>query len=84
MVRLERIKRLRAHGHTLFEIGRILSGPAAAEVRNGTDDGMVAACDFRRRHRVDESGAGPCRTKQLRVAVEGFARRVKPGKKAKG
>jgi DNA-binding transcriptional MerR regulator len=29
LVRLERIKRLQADGHTLFEIGRILSGPSA-------------------------------------------------------
>jgi DNA-binding transcriptional MerR regulator len=29
VVRLERIKRLQADGHTLLEIGRILIGPAA-------------------------------------------------------
>src|ERR1700683_3704952 len=31
VVRLERIKRLQADGHTLLEIGRILSGPSAAK-----------------------------------------------------
>jgi DNA-binding transcriptional MerR regulator len=31
VVRLERIKRLQADGHTLLEIGRILSGHSAAK-----------------------------------------------------
>ena len=30
-MRLGRIKRLQAHGHTLLDIGRILSGPSAAK-----------------------------------------------------
>jgi hypothetical protein len=55
VVRLERIKRLQADGHTQF---RDRSNPERAfreEVRNGTADGVVAACDCRRRHRVGES-----------------------------
>jgi DNA-binding transcriptional MerR regulator len=51
VLRLERIKRLQADGHTLLEVGRIVIGPFR-EVRNGTADGVVATWDRRRRHRV--------------------------------
>jgi DNA-binding transcriptional MerR regulator len=81
VVRLERIKRLQADGHTLLEIGRILSGPSAAKSAMEpptawwqhavADDVIVWVRD----------GASPRRTKQLRAAVEEFARRVRPEKK---
>jgi DNA-binding transcriptional MerR regulator len=84
VVRLERIKRLQADGHTLLEIGRILSGPSAAKSAMEppmawwqhaiADDVIVWVRD----------GASPWRTKQIRAAVEEFARRVRPEKKAKG
>jgi hypothetical protein len=80
-VRLERIKRLQADGHTLLEIGRILSGPSAAKsaIEPPTewwqhaipDDVLVWVRD----------GASPWRTTQIRGAVEEFARRVGPEKK---
>ena len=84
VVRLERIKRFQTDGHTLLEIGRILSGPSAKKStmepptawwqRAIADDVIVWVRD----------GASPWRKKQLRAAVEEFARRVKPEKKTKG
>jgi DNA-binding transcriptional MerR regulator len=84
VVRLERITRLRADGHTLFEIDRILSEPSAAKSAMEpptawwqhaiADDVIVRVRD----------GASPWRTKQLRAAVEEFASRVKVEKKTKG
>ena len=84
LARLERIKRLQAAGHTISEIGRMLSGPSTAksEVEPATawwqhaiaDDVIVWV----------REGASPWRTKQLRAAVEEFARRVKPEPKIEG
>jgi DNA-binding transcriptional MerR regulator len=83
-VRLERIKRLQADGHTLLEIGRILSGPSAKKSTMEpptawwqhaiADDIIVWVRD----------GASPWRSKQLHAAMDEFARRVKPEKKTKG
>ena len=84
VVRLQRIQRLQADGHTLLEIGRILSGPAAAK------SAMEPPTAWRQHSLADDvivwvrDGASPWRTKQLRAAVEEFARRVRPEKKAKG
>jgi hypothetical protein len=80
---LDAIKRLQADGHTLLDIGRILSGPSAAKsaIEPLT---AVAARDRRRRHRVGERTApGRGERRKLRAAVEEFARRVRPEKKAK-
>lgn len=83
-MRLERIKRLKADGNTLSEIGRILSGRAAATSAMEpptawwqhaiADDVIVWVRD----------GASPWRTKQIRAAVGEFARRVRPEKKTRG
>jgi hypothetical protein len=60
----------------------VLERTFRGEVRNGTADGVVAACDRRRRHRVDETA--PARGERSNgAAVEEFARRVKVEKKAK-
>jgi hypothetical protein len=83
VVRLERNKRLQADGHKLLEIGRILSGPSAAKSamepptawwQHAIAEGVIV---------WGRNGASPWRTKQLRAAVEEFAHRVKPEKKAK-
>jgi hypothetical protein len=42
------------------------------------------ACDFRRRHRVDERRRQSVANEAVERAVEEFARRVKPEKKAEG
>ena len=84
MVRLERIQRLQADGHTLLEIGRILSGPSA------TKSSMEPPTAWWQHSLADDvivwvrDGVSPWRTKQLRAAVEEFARRVRPEKKANG
>jgi DNA-binding transcriptional MerR regulator len=83
VVRLERIKRLQADGHTLLEIGRILTGPSAKSALEPptawwqhaiADDVIVWV----------REGASPWRTKQLRAALEEFAHRVRTEKKGKG
>jgi DNA-binding transcriptional MerR regulator len=83
VVRLDRIKRLQADGHTLSEIGRILSGPSAAKSMEPptawwqyaiADDIIVWVRD----------GASPWRTKQVRAALEEFAHRARPEKTTKG
>jgi DNA-binding transcriptional MerR regulator len=82
--RLERIKHLQATGHTLLEIGRILGGPSAEEPE------AVPATAWWQHAIADDvivwvrADAGPWRTKQLRAALEEFARRVRPEKKTKG
>jgi DNA-binding transcriptional MerR regulator len=84
VVRLERIKRLQADGHTLLEIGCILSGPSAKKSameaptawwQHAIADGVIVWV------RAD---AGPWQTKQVRAALEEFARRARPEKKTKG
>ena len=84
MVRLERIKRLQADGHALLEIGGILSGPAAAKSameppmawwQHGIADDVIVRM---------RDGASPWRTKQVRAAIEEFARRARVEKRAKG
>jgi hypothetical protein len=81
-VRLERIKRLQADGHTLLEIGRILIVPSAKSAMDLptawwqhaiADDVIVGLKD----------GASPWRTKQPRAALEEFAHRARPEKKTK-
>jgi DNA-binding transcriptional MerR regulator len=83
LARLEEIKRLQSAGHTLVEIGGRLSGPVAKSAAEPAtawwqyviaDDVTVMV----------KSGASPWRTKQLRAAVEEFARRVKPEKHGRG
>jgi hypothetical protein len=58
---LERIKRLQADGHTLLEIGRILSGrPAkvsARRCRGSARCWRLALFDYDARHACIESGA---------------------------
>jgi DNA-binding transcriptional MerR regulator len=84
VARLERIKRLQAAGHTLSEIVRILSGPSANELE------AVPATAWWQHAVADDvmvwvrAGASPWRTKQLRAAVEEFARRVRPETNEKG
>jgi DNA-binding transcriptional MerR regulator len=84
VVRLGRIKCLQADRHTLLEIGRILSVPSAAK------SAMEPPTAWWQHASIDDvivwvrDGARPWRTKQLRAAVEEFARRVQPEKKAKG
>ena len=78
--RLERIKSLQAEGHMLSEIGRLLDGASDAESEIApatawlqhciTDDIMVWV----------KAGASPWRTKQVRMALGEFARRVKEEK----
>jgi DNA-binding transcriptional MerR regulator len=83
---LERIKRLQGAGHTLSEIVRILSGRPSGEEAN-----VVAAPALWEQHAIADdvmvwvkAGASPWRTKQLRAAVEEFARRVGPEKNGRG
>jgi hypothetical protein len=82
-VRLERIKCLSLRTHAIGD-RRILSGPAAAKSamepptawwQHAIADGVIVWM---------RDGASPWRMKQLRAAVEEFARRVKPERKAKG
>ena len=81
---LERIKRLQATGKTLSEIARILRGAAGEEPASApstawwqyavADDVVVWV----------KAGGSPWRTKQIRAAIDEFARRVQglesPGK----
>jgi hypothetical protein len=65
----ERIKRLQADGHTLFKIGRILSGPAAAK------SAMEPLTAWWQHAIADDvtvwvrDGASPWRTKQIRAVT---------------
>jgi hypothetical protein len=83
VVRLERIKRLQADRRTLFEIGGILSGPTA------TKSAVKPPAAWWQHAIADDvivwvrADASPSRTKQLRSAVEEFARRAKQETKAK-
>jgi DNA-binding transcriptional MerR regulator len=80
VARLERIKRLQAAGHTLSDIARILSGPS------GEKSEAVPATAWWQHAIADDvvvwvrAGASPWRTKQLRLAVEEFARRIRQAK----
>ncbi len=77
---LERIKALQAAGHTLSDIARLLSGPSQ-------DKTAAAPPTAWWQHAIADdvvvwvkAGASPWRTKQLRAAVDDFARRVQAEK----
>jgi DNA-binding transcriptional MerR regulator len=76
---LERIKRLQAAGHTLSDIARLLNGPSQ-------DQTAVAPTAWWQHAIADDvvvwvrAGGSPWRTKQLRAAVDEFARRVQAEK----
>jgi DNA-binding transcriptional MerR regulator len=84
VARLERIKRLQAAGHTLSDIARMLSGPS------GEESEAVPATAWWQHAIADDvvvwvrAGASPWRTKQLRLAVEEFARRVRQAGNGRG
>ena len=78
VARLERIKELQGAGHTLSEIARLLSGQSEAE-------SAIAPPTAWWQHAIAgdvivwmKAGASPWRTKQLRAAVDEFARRGQP------
>ena len=84
LARLERIKELQAQGRMLSEIGRSLSGAAAAPERNATpptawwqhtiaDDVVVWT----------RSDLSPWRTKQIREAIDELARTLQLASEAK-
>lgn len=80
VARLERIKGLQAAGRTLSEIARMVSGPS-------DDESAAAAATAWWQHAVADdvivwvrAGASPWRSKQVRRAVEEFARRVRTAK----
>ncbi|SPF52474.1 hypothetical protein SBA4_5080010 [Candidatus Sulfopaludibacter sp. SbA4] len=80
VARLERIKRFQTAGRTLSEIARLLSGPSREEPAAATAWWQHAVAD-------DiivwvRAGASPWRAKQIRQAVEEFARRVRPEKES--
>jgi hypothetical protein len=78
VVRLERIKRFQTDGHTLLDRPHP-ERSLREKVHNGTADGVVAACDCRRRHRVGERRRQP-------VAKETAARggrRIRPPREAR-
>ena len=81
---LERIKRLQAAGQTLADIARTLSGPSGEEAE------MVAATAWLQYALADDvvvwvrAGASPWRAKQVRAAVDEFARRIRQSKNGKG
>lgn len=84
VARLERIKRLQAAGHTLSDIARTLSGPSGEE-----SEAVPATAWWQHAISGDvvvwvRAGASPWRTKQLRAAVEEFARRVGPETSGRG
>ncbi|HXB74042.1 MAG TPA: helix-turn-helix domain-containing protein [Candidatus Acidoferrales bacterium] len=76
LARLERIKRLQSTGHALSDIARILSGPSE------DDSEMVPATAWWQHAVADDvvvwvrAGASPWRAKQVRAAVDEFARRI--------
>jgi DNA-binding transcriptional MerR regulator len=77
---LEQIKRLQAAGHTLSEIARVLNG-------SSEDKPAAAAPTAWWQHAIADdvvvwvkAGGSPWRTKQLRAAVDDFARRVQAEK----
>jgi DNA-binding transcriptional MerR regulator len=82
--RLERIKHLQATGRTLSEICRILGGSS------GDESEAVPATSWWQHAIADDvivwvrADASPWRTKQIRAAVQEFARRVGPEKNGKG
>jgi hypothetical protein len=69
----------------------LLNGPAKGgrvslgeEVRNGTADGVVAACDCRQRHRVGERRRRSVANETAARGGRRIPRRMKPAKKTKG
>jgi DNA-binding transcriptional MerR regulator len=84
VARLERIKRLQAAGNTLLDVARILSGPSAKESE------AVPATAWWQHAIADDvvvwvrAGGSPWRTKQIRSAVEEFARRIGQAKNESG
>lgn len=73
LVRLKRIKRLQAEGRTLAEIGRLMAGPAgrSSTAPPTTWSQYAIAADVTV---WVKAGASPWRTKQVRKAVDDFAR----------
>jgi DNA-binding transcriptional MerR regulator len=75
VARLERIRSLQSDGRTLSEIARILNGSSG-------ENAMSAATPWWQHAIADDvvvwvkAGASPWRMKQLRAAVEEFARQV--------
>jgi len=83
LARLERIQSLQARGRTLSDIARILGGvagqsasaqPTAWWQHPVADDVIVWV----------RAGASPWRTRQVRAAMDEFARQVRPTKTGKG
>jgi DNA-binding transcriptional MerR regulator len=76
LARLERIKRLQSAGHALSDIARILGRPSEEEPE------MVPATAWWQHAVADDvvvwvrAGASPWRSKQVRAAVDEFARRI--------
>jgi DNA-binding transcriptional MerR regulator len=77
LARLEKIKELQAKGRMLSEIGRSLSGaapeksaaPPTAWWQHAISDDVVI---------MARADASPWRTKQIRAAIEEFARSLQP------
>jgi DNA-binding transcriptional MerR regulator len=77
LARLEKIKELQAKGRMLSEIGRSLTGtapeksaaPPTAWWQHAIADDVVI---------MTRADAGPWRTKQIRAAIEEFARNLPP------
>jgi len=78
VTRLERIKKLQAQGRTLSQITRILSGvseesdgpPPTAWWQHAIADDVVVWV---------KAGASPWRLKEVRAALDAFARQIGPG-----
>jgi DNA-binding transcriptional MerR regulator len=78
LARLEEIKSLQSRGRTLSDIARNLNGP---------DEEAAAPATAWWQHAIGDdvivwvrAGASPWRMKQVRAAVDEFARRVQPEK----
>jgi DNA-binding transcriptional MerR regulator len=78
--RLERIKSLQADGHMLSDIARLLNGDSAAESEVAPATAWLQHCIAGDVMVWVKAGASPWRTKQVRTALEEFARRVKEEK----
>ena len=80
LARLERIKRLQSEGRTLSEIARILSGSTG-------ESAPLQATPWLQYAIADDvvvwvkAGASPWRTREIRDAIDRFARHVKKGVK---
>jgi DNA-binding transcriptional MerR regulator len=83
LARLERIKSLQARGRTLSEIARLLGGVSEKSA-------LVQPTAWWQHELADDvtvwvrAGASPWRTKQVRAAMDEFARQVQPVKTGKG